>query len=103
MTRQPNVFEGDFSDELWRIYAYAAREAGVVRLVARDDTQLVVTEHPKSDGSTVVCLLNTRPHDVVVPIRLSKGRIANAWNGKYADGSVAIRANDGCILEVTAR
>ena len=100
MTKLSNVFEGDFSNELWRIYSYAARQARVRRLVTRDDTRLVVTEHPRGDGSTLVCLLNTRPEDVTVPIKIAEGRVVNAWNGKYWEDTVSIRANDGCILEV---
>ena len=100
MTKLSNVFEGDFSNELWRIYAYAAKEAGVSRLLTRDDPRLVVTEHPRGDGSTLVCLLNTRSEDVTVPIKLEGGQVVNAWNGKYWEGTVSIRANDGCILEV---
>ena len=100
MTLLPNVVEGDFSNELWRIYAYAAKEAGIKRLVARDDTRLVVTEHLREDGSTLVCLLNTRAEDIDAPIRLASGRVVNAWNGTCSDGKVRIRANDGCILEI---
>ena len=101
MTSLPNVFEGDFSNELWRIYAYAAKQAGISRLVTRTDTRLVVTEHPRCDGSAIVCLLNTREADVNVPISLAKGlRVKQVWNGTYADGKVSIRGNDGCIMEI---
>lgn len=99
MTHLPNVVDGDFSNELWRIYAYAAKAAGVSRLVERDDTCLVVTEHPRGDGTTLVCILNTRPEDVRTKVAV-KGEVVNVWNGKYSDGSVSIRANDGCIMEV---
>ena len=101
MTSLPNVFEGDFSNELWRIYAYAARQAGVRRLVTRADTRLVVTEHPRGDGSAIVCLLNTRAGDIDEPIRLAEGlRVTHVWNGAYANGKVSIRGNDGCIMEI---
>ncbi len=101
MTSLPNVFEGDFSNELWRIYAYVAKQAGISRLVTRADTRLVVTEHPRGDGSAIVCLLNTREADVNAPISLAKGlRVKQVWNGTYADGKVSIRGNDGCIMEI---
>ena len=101
MTSLPNVFEGDFSNELWRIYAYAAKQAGISRLVTRTDTRLVVTEHPRGDGSAIVCLLNTREADVNVPISFAEGlRVKQVWNGAYADGKVSIRGNDGCIMEI---
>lgn len=100
MTHLPNVVDGDFSNELWRIYAYAAKASGVTRLVERDDTRLVVTEHPRGDGSSLVCILNTRAEDVTAPVHLAKGRVVNVWNGKYSDGMLSLRANDGCIMEV---
>lgn len=95
----PNVFEGDFSNELWRIYAWAAREAGVSRLVTRKDPRLVVTEHPRPDGTTLVCALNTRAEDVAVEIAV-KGTVGQVWNGAYENGRLKVRANDGCIFEV---
>ncbi len=98
----PNVFEGDFSNELWRIYRYAAKEAGVERLVARDDPRLVVTEHPRADGSAIVCALNTRDSDVHAPIAV-KGVVGKVWNGSFADGKLSIRKNDGCIFELRSR
>ena len=100
IARLPNVFEGDFSNELWRIYAFAAREAGVRRLVTRSDPRLVVTEHHKADGTTIVCALNTRDTDVTVPITVAEGKVGTVWNGSYADGKLSIRRNDGCIFEV---
>ena len=99
MTTLPNVVEGDFSNELWRIYAFAAKEAGVRRVVTRDDTRLVVTEHPTADGKTLVCALNTRDKPVACAISVN-GRVGRIWNGRYADGKLSIRENDGCIFEV---
>ena len=99
MTTLPNVFEGDFSNELWRIYAFAAKKAGVMRLVTREDTGLVVTEHPAENGKTLVCVLNT--HDKPVSAKIGvKGSVCRIWNGTYADGTLSIRENDGCIFEV---
>lgn len=99
MTSLPNVFEGDFSNELWRIYAFAAKEAGVRRIVTRADTGLVVTEHPTADGKTLVCALNTHDKPFSAKVGVS-GKVGRVWNGKYADGLLSIRENDGCIFEV---
>ena len=99
VARLANVFEGDFSNELWRIYAYAAKEAGVKRILSRDDSRIVVTEHPKSGGTTIICALNTREENVNVHVAI-KGEVVNVWNGSYSDGTLSIRGNDGCILEV---
>ena len=103
MTTLANVFEGDFSNELWRLYAFAAREAGIERLVTRDDTRVAFTEHPHWGGrATTVCALNTRAETVKVPIRIARGQVKRIWNGKYDEkaGTLEIRGNDGCIFEV---
>lgn len=102
MTQLRNTVEGDFSNELWRIYAYAAKMAGVTRIVIREDTGLVVTEHPMGRGKTLVCALNTHGNSVECPIQV-KGRVGSVWNGSYADGKLFVRENDGCIFEVMER
>lgn len=99
MTALPNVVEGDFSNELWRIYDYAAKAAGIVRVVEREDRGVVITEHPMPGGKMLVCALNTndRPVDCKIAV---KGSVGAVWNGKYAGGKLSIRENDGCIFEV---
>ena len=99
MTELRNVFEGDFSNELWRIYARAARMAGIARRVCRADTGLVVTEHPREDGSLLVCALNTHAEDRAFDLSI-KGVVGRVWNGKYESGRLSVRGNDGCIFEV---
>ena len=99
MTTLPNVFEGDCSNELWRIYADAAKESGVARAVTREDRGVVLTEHPKPDGTLIVCALNTHDRPVACALRID-GTARNVWNGRFADGTLSLGANDGCILEV---
>lgn len=99
MTELKNVFEGDFSNQLWRLYAYAAREAGVARRVKRADTGIVITEHPKSDGGTFVCALNTHDHPVDCPI-IVNGTVGRSWNGQVEQNHLRIRENDGCLFEI---
>lgn len=94
-----NVFEGDFTNELWRFYAYAAREAGVKRLVSRSDCRLIVTEHPTEVGSTYVVVVNTHDTKTSFPLKVA-GRVVRVWNGRMAEGRLEVRPNDGCILEV---
>ena len=99
MSSLPNVFEGDFSNELWRLYGFAAKEAGVKRMVMREDVGVVVTEHPMGDDKTIVCALNTHAHPVDCPLSIS-GKVTHVWNGEVKDGRLQIRENDGCIFEV---
>ncbi|MBR4611904.1 MAG: hypothetical protein IKO40_04220 [Kiritimatiellae bacterium] len=95
----PNAVDGDFTNELWRVYAWAAREAGVKRLVSKSDPRLVLTEHPTSDGATLVCALNTRPEKTEFAIDVS-GRVGRVWNGAFENGRLRVGGNDGAVFEV---
>jgi len=99
MTSFPDVCDGSFSNELWRIYACAAKTAEIVRRVTRNDVRVVLTEHPQPDGSTLVCALNTHEEDVNCPIDV-KGTVGKVWNGEFSDGKLSVRGNDGCVFEV---
>ena len=98
--QEGEVVDNGFSNELWRIYSFAAREAGVKRLVTKDDPRLILTEHPRSDGSCLVVAVNTHDTPVAAPIKVA-GTIGNVWNGTLRDGVLSIRENDGCVFEVT--
>lgn len=91
--------DGKIDNPMWKLYAFAAREAGIVRRVMRDDTGLVVTEHPRGDGAVMVMALNTYGEDRLFDVRIA-GDVVNVWNGKYQNGKLKIRKNDGCILEI---
>jgi len=97
--QESEVVDNGFSNELWRIYAYAAREAGVKRLVTKDDPRLVITEHPRKDGTTLVVAVNTHDKPVAFPVKVG-GIVGRVWNGNFKDGVLSIRENDGCIFEV---
>ena len=97
--QESEVVDNSFSNELWRIYAYAAREAGVKRLVAKDDPRLVLTEHPREGEPALVVAVNTHDTPVECPIRVA-GRVGRVWNGSFKDGVLSIGGNDGCVFEV---
>jgi len=94
-----NVVDGDFSNELWRIYAYAAREAGVRRCVQKEDPRLVLTEHPRDDGTLLVCALNTGAERKSFALAVA-GAVEQFWNGRWADGRLELEGNAGCILKI---
>lgn len=123
VTSAENAVDGDFSNELWRIYAFAARSAGVKRLVEKDDPRVILTEHPPARegrsplrpqaGETpvspvLVVAVNTRDTPVECPVRID-GTVGRVWNCKYEReqgmgngerGTLSIRENDGCVFEV---
>ena len=111
---ESEVVDNSFSNELWRIYAFAAREAGVKRLVRKDDPRLILTEHPVAGGSqssatAIVVAVNTHDTPVECPIRVD-GTVGRVWNGEWKEGmrdagcgmrgTLSIRENDGCVFEV---
>ena len=118
--QEADVVDGSFSNELWRIYAWAAREAGVKRLVERDDPRVVFTEHlsgvatapPLSQrgskrrrgavATALVVAVNTRDEPVACPIRVG-GEVRRVWKGSLKDGILRIPANDGCAFEMEIR
>ena len=91
--------DGEITNPMWRIYAFAAEKAGIVRRVRRADTGLVVTEHPRPDGSLLVCALNTHAEEKSFALDLS-GTVGQVWNGTFADGRLTLKGNDGCIFEL---
>ncbi len=84
----------------WPLYAIAADEAGVKRLVTKDDPRLILTEHPRLDGSCLVVAVNTHDTPIEAPIKVA-GTVGKVWNGTLKDGVLSIRENDGCVFEVT--
>ena len=70
------------------------------RRVAKDDPRLVVTEHPRKDGTTLVVAVNTHDKPVAFPVKVD-GTVGRVWNGNFKDGVLSIRENDGCMFEVT--
>ena len=108
--QESEVVDNGFFNELWRIYAYAAREAGVKRLVTKEDPRLVITEHPRKDGTTLVVAVNTHDKPVESPVKVA-GKVGRVWKGKWGtrekgegtmdEGVLSIDGNDGCIFEVT--
>ena len=79
-----------------------AASAGVKRLVGKDDPRLVLTEHPRPDGSSLVVAVNARNTPVECPVRID-GTVGRAWNGALKDGILSIGANDGCVFECFPR
>lgn len=98
--QEGEVVDNGFSNELWRIYSFAAREAGVKRLVEKDDPRLLLTEHPQSDGSCLVVAVNTHDKPVDFSVKVD-GKVGRVWNGTLKDDVLSIRENEGCVFEVT--
>ena len=96
------AIELNAQDTAWPVYRFAAREAGIRRLVeATGDVRTVgFTEHPCKDGKVLVVAVNYAPEKTVCPVRVD-GKVSRIWNGRLADGRLEIAPNDGCVFELT--
>ena len=82
---------------LYRVYAAAAREAGVRRLVEKNLPGVGISEHPLPDGRTVVVAVNYEPVAVKCPLKISR-KVDSCVRGAYANGCVELPANDAAVL-----
>lgn len=75
------------------------RVAGVQRRVAKDDPRLVVTEHPRKDGTTLVVAVNTHDKPSEFPVTVA-GKVGRVWNGEWGTGNgerfSSARTTDAC-------
>ena len=88
-------------DTAWPVYRYAARAAGIRRVVETTGEARTVgfTEHRRPDGSVLVVAVNYAGERTTYPVRID-GNVTRVWNGAYRDGALEIGPFDGCVLEV---
>jgi endo-1,4-beta-mannosidase len=79
-------------DEVWRLYAALAAEAGIEPAVSLpDQPRVFADELTHDDGSTLTWLVNTGPDEVTVQPRLAApGRLADVLDGTDLTGKCAI-------------
>ena len=81
------------------LFKEAAKTAGIRTAVEKGDCPWVcLTEHPSSDGSTIVMAVNYEPRAITCPIRLS-GRLGRVWRGKVTETAIALAANEAALFE----
>jgi len=98
---RPDSF-GDDAPAFCRIYAMAARRAGILRVVRRDDPQVTLTEHPMDGGARLaVVAVNNCTTRRATRLEIAAGwRVAACHNGEWdADGgTLAIAPKSGALL-----
>ena len=97
--RIANAVDNNMDNELWRVYAFAAKTANVRRVMTKDDPRLVVTEHHDKDGRVWVLALNTSDRKCAAKVEIN-GEAGKVYNGKLERGVLEIAANDGAVIEV---
>ena len=93
---------GKSLNPLYRVYAVAAREAGVAGLAEKGLPGVGVSEHALSDGRTVVVAINYEPEEAVCPLKV-KRPVERCLRGAFDDGFLRIPANDAAVLVLGSR
>ena len=94
----PGAFGGAEGGNYWRIYACAARLAGVRRLMYSGDPRVTLTEHFHSSGKATVVAVNNSPETLNMTFRPEPGwRRTDAAAGT----SCVMPPNSGHILTLT--
>lgn len=93
------AWTGDAINPLWRVYAVAAHEAGVSRIVKKDIPTVGITEHPRGNGTALCVAINYEPLPVNCPIRIN-GKLGRVFRGEIKDSRLVINANDAAVFEV---
>ena len=96
MKHTPGVF-ADEADPWYQLYKFAAKCAGINRLVQSNDPQITLTEHCCSEKEVISVAVNNTP-----AARPFDPQIAAGWQVEYLLGKAgAIAGNSGVILRLT--
>ena len=82
------------------VFREAARLAGLRPVVEKADCpSVVLTEHPASEGKTIVIALNCEPRAVTCPVTMA-GRLKRVWRGDVTSDRICLPANEAAVFEV---
>ena len=85
---------------VYRIYAEAARLAGIARRVTKGLPCVGITEHPADGGRTWCVAVNYAPEAVACPISV-RGAVGRVFNGTFDGRRLSIKAGDAAVFEIT--
>jgi endo-1,4-beta-mannosidase len=77
-------------DQVWRLYAALAREAGIRPAVQIEGAQVFADQMVHADGTTYTWLVSTSPSEVSVTPRLAEGDNLVSLTGQPAGASVTL-------------
>ena len=69
------------------------------RVTKGDCPWVGITEHPATDGSTVVIAINFEPRAIACPISVD-GTLGTVWRGDVTDGCIKLAPNEAAVFEV---
>lgn len=89
--------------DLMPYYLFVKKAADVAALkgvVEKFDCPFVgLSEHPESDGNTIVIAINYEPRDMDCPIRLA-GTLGPVWRGSVTPEHICLKANEAAVFRV---
>ena len=95
-----DVLTGENIQPYYLVLRMAANAARISRVVEKGDCPWVAfTEHPASDGSTIVMAINYEPRAMVCPVKIN-GRLGRVWRGGVAKDAVTLEPNEAALFEV---
>jgi hypothetical protein len=95
-----DVFTGADIQPYYLVFREAAKAAQIRHVVEKGDCPWVgFTEHPTSDGKTIVMAINFEPRALVCPVTI-KGRLGRVWRGNVTAGEISLAANEVALFEV---
>lgn len=86
----------------WPVYALAAKEAGVRRLVKKGDPMLGISEHVAVDGRTFVVAVNLSNEDKTFDLEID-GTLGKVWRGKIEGSALSLAGLDAAVFEIAGR
>ena len=98
-----DVVQGESVMPYYLLFRAAAKVADVKTAVTKGDCPWVaLTEHPASDGKTVVVAVNFEPRAITCPIAIG-GSLGTIWRGDVTAERIRLAANEAAVFEVEAK
>jgi endo-1,4-beta-mannosidase len=104
LSNTPGVFNRSDEKPYWKIYAMAAKVAGVKRIIVSRNPQVGVTEHFISGEEAIAVLINYNPEPAVVTPEIGQGwSIVEIIYGQSTDAKLNIGGNDGAVVRLVKK
>ena len=97
--KTPAVVESELGYE--KIYSYAAKVAGIERIVEKHNHDLALTVHKTQENNWVVVAINNTDKEIQDSLVFNNLHLAKVYRGRIdADGNIVIPAADAVVFEL---
>ena len=84
-----------------KIYSYAAKVAGIERIVEKHNHDLALTVHKTQENNWVVVAINNTDKEIQDSLVFNNLHLAKVYRGRIdADGNIVIPAADAVVFEL---